>query len=94
MTQDDNLIVPDRNIKLKEATYLEEPTELMLETVKRWANQAKESVKELGSNVGEKIEEIGEQVEEQRNRLENAIKETSKKTEDKIREMLDSLRNK
>lgn len=94
VTQDDNLIVPDRNIKLKEATYLEEPTELMLETVKRWANQAKESVKELGSNVGEKIEEIGEQVEEQRNRLENAIKETSKKTEDKIREMLDSLRNK
>ncbi|MDG1853606.1 MAG: hypothetical protein QF426_06395 [Verrucomicrobiales bacterium] len=94
VTQDDNLTVPDRESKLKGATYLEEPTDIMLETVKRWANEAKESVKELGNNVGEKIEEIGEQVEEQRNRIEEAIKETSKKTEDKIREMLDSLRNK
>jgi hypothetical protein len=94
VTQDDNLTVPDREFKIKGATYLEEPNDIMLETVKRWAKEAKESVEELGNNVGEKIEEIGKQVEQQRSRLEEAIKETSKKTEDKIREMLDALRNK
>jgi len=94
VTQNDNLTVPDRNFKLKGATYLEEPTEIMLEMVKRWANEAKKSVKELGNNMRGKIEEIGEQVEQQRNRLEEAIKEASQKTEDKIREMLDSLRDK
>ena len=96
VTQDDNLTVPDKKFKIKgaSATYLEEPSDIMLETVKRWAKEAKENVKEFGSNMGEKIEKIGEQVEQQRNRLEEAIKETSKKTEDKIREMLDALRNK
>ena len=96
VTQDDNLTVPDRKFKIKDtaATYLEEPNDIMLETVKRWAKEAKENVKEFGNNMGQKIEKIGEQVEQQRNRLEDAIKETSKKTEDKIKEMLDALRNK
>ena len=94
VTQDDDLAVPERSFKIKDATYLDEPTDVMLETVKRWAKEAQEGLKKFGSNVGEEIQKIGEQVDQQKDKLEEAIKETSKKTEEKIRELLESFSEK
>ena len=94
VTQDDDLSVPERSFKIKEATYLDEPNDVMLETVKRWAKEAQEGLKKFGNNVGEEIQKIGEQVDEQKDKLEEAIKETSKKTEEKIRELLESFSEK
>ena len=94
VTQDDDLSVPERSFKIKEATYLDEPNDVMLETVKRWAKEAQEGLKKFGNNVGEEIQKIGEQVDQQKDKLEEAIKETSKKTEEKIRELLESFSEK
>ena len=94
VTQDDDLSVPERSFKIKEATYLDEPNDVMLETVKRWAKEAQEGLKKFGSNVGEEIQKIGEQVDQQKDKLEEAIKETSQKTEEKIRELLESFSEK
>jgi len=94
VTQDDDLSVPERSFKIKEATYLDEPNDVMLETVKRWAKEAQEGLKKFGNNVGEEIQKIGKQVDEQKDKLEEAIKETSIKTEEKIRELLESFSEK
>ena len=91
VTQDDDLSVPDRSYKIKSATYLDEPNDVMLETVKRWAKEAQEGIKEFSNNVGEEIQKIGQQVDQQRDKLEEAIKETSKKTEQKIKELIESF---
>ena len=91
VTQDDDLSVPDRSYKIKSATYLDEPNDVMLETVKRWAKDAQEGIKEFSNNVGEEIQKIGQQVDQQRDKLEEAIKETSKKTEQKIKELIESF---
>ena len=91
VTQDDDLSVPDRSYKIKAATYLDEPNDVMLETVKRWAKEAQEGIKEFSNNVGEEIQKIGQQVDQQRDKLEEAIKETSKKTEQKIKELIESF---
>ena len=71
MTQDDDLSVPERSFKIKEATYLDEPNDVMLETVKRWAKEAQEGLKKFGDNVGEEIQKIGEQVDQQKDKLED-----------------------
>lgn len=94
VTEDDNLTVPEKTFRINNAVYLEEPNDIMLETLKRWAKEAKEGITELGKDMGKEIEKIGKQVDQQRDRLEKAIKETSQKTEEKIKEMLDALRNK
>ena len=94
VTQDDDLSIPEKSFKITGASYLEEPDEVMLETVKRWAKEAQEGIKEFSGNVGEEIQKIGDQVDQQRDKLEEVIKETTKKTEDKLRELLESFGDK
>ncbi|MED5585026.1 MAG: hypothetical protein VYB61_01610 [Verrucomicrobiota bacterium] len=67
VTLDDNLDVPEQSYTPKGAVYLDSTPEVMMETMERWAEEAKEfretvteEAKELGETVTEKAKELGE----------------------------------
>ena len=102
VTIDDNLDMPVKAYTPKGAVYLDSPPKVMMETMERWAEEAKEGIGKLGETVskgidslgkgvGEGIEKLEERVGKEKDRLKKTIKETGEKAGNKIRESLEKL---
>ncbi len=69
VTLDDNLDVPEQSYTPKGAVYLDSTPEVMMETMERWAEEAKEfretvteEAKELGETFSKGIDRLGQEV--------------------------------
>ena len=95
VTLDDNLDMPVKAYTPKGAVYLDSPPKVMMETMERWAEEAKEGIGKLGETVGkgvgEGIEKLEERVGKEKDRLKKTLKETGEKAGSKIRESLEKL---
>ena len=102
VTMDDNLDMPERKFTPKGALYLDSPPKVMMETMERWAEEAKEEMQRLGETVskgidrlgkgvGESIDKLEERVGKEKDRLKETLKETGAKAGKKIKESLDKL---
>ncbi|MCH2061055.1 MAG: hypothetical protein MK183_10550 [Verrucomicrobiales bacterium] len=102
VTLDDNLAVPEQSYTPKGAVYLDSTPEVMMETMERWADEAKEElgklgetvskgIDRLGQEVGEGIEKLGARVGKEKDRLKKTFQETKEKAGNKVRESLEKL---
>ncbi len=102
VTLDDNLDVPEQSYTPKGAVYLDSTPEVMMETMERWADEAKEElgklgetvskgIDRLGQEVGEGIEKLGARVGKEKDRLKKTFQETKEKAGNKVRESLEKL---
>ena len=102
VTLDDNLDVPEQSYTPKGAVYLDSTPEVMMETMERWAEEAKEElgklgetvskgIDRLGQEVGEGIEKLGARVGKEKDRLKKTFQETKEKAGNKVRESLEKL---
>ena len=102
VTLDDNLDVPEQSYTPKGAVYLDSTPEVMMETMERWAEEAKEElgklgetvskgIDRLGQEVGEGIEKLGARVGKEKDRFKKTFQETKEKAGNKVRESLEKL---
>ena len=102
ITMDDNLDMPVEIFTPKGAVYLDTPPKVMMETMERWAEEAKEGIgklgetvgkgiNQLGKDVGESIGKLGDRVGKEKDRLKKTLKESGEKAGSKIRESLEKL---
>ena len=102
ITMDDNLDMPVEVFTPKGAVYLDTPPKVMMETMERWAEEAKEEIgklgetvgkgiNQLGKDVGESIGKLGARVGKEKDRLKKTLKESGEKAGSKIRESLEKL---
>ncbi len=102
ITMDDNLDMPVEVFTPKGAVYLDTPPKVMMETMERWAEEAKEEIgklgetvgkgiNQLGKDVGESIGNLGDRVGKEKDRLKKTLKESGEKAGSKIRESLEKL---
>ena len=102
VTLDDNLDVPEQSYTPKGAVYLDSTPEVMMETMERWADEAKEElgklgetvskgIDRLGQEVGEGIEKLGARVGKEKDRFKKTFQETKEKAGNKVRESLEKL---
>ncbi|MFP6874659.1 MAG: hypothetical protein VCA55_14250 [Verrucomicrobiales bacterium] len=102
VTMNDSLDMPERKFTPKGAVYLNTPPKAMMETMERWAEEAKEEIEKLretvskgidrlGKGVGESIEKLEERVGKEKDRLKEILKETGEKAGSKIKESLEKL---
>jgi len=102
VTIDDNLDLPVESYMPKGAIYLDNPPKVMMETMERWAEEAKEKIGKLGETVGKGIDRLGKGVGEgiekledrvgkEKDRLKKTFEETKEKAGNKIRESLGKL---
>ncbi|MCP4847637.1 MAG: hypothetical protein GY899_06800 [Verrucomicrobiaceae bacterium] len=102
ITMDDNLDMPQATFTPKGAVYLETPPKVMMETMERWAEEAKEGIGKLGETVsegidrfgkgvGESIQKLEERVGKEKDRIKKTLKESGEKAGSKIRESIEKL---
>ncbi len=102
VTLDDNLDVPEQSYTPKGAVYLDSTPEVMMETMERWAEEAKEElgklgetvskgIDRLGQEVGEGIEKLGARVGKEKDRFKKTFQETKEKAGNKGREFFEKL---
>ena len=102
VTMDDNLDMPQATFTPKGAVYLETPPKAMMETMERWAVEAKEKIGKLGETVskgidrlgkgvGDSIDKLGKRVGEEKDKIKKTLKESGEKAGSKIRESLEKL---
>ena len=102
VTIDDNLDLPVESYMPKGAVYLDNPPKVMMETMERWTEEAKEKIGKLGETVGkgidrlgkgvgESIEKLEDRVGKEKDRLKKTFEETKEKAGNKIRESLGKL---
>ena len=102
VTIGDNLDLPVQSYMVNGAVYLDNPPKVMMETMERWAEEAKEKIGKLGETVGkgidrlgkgvgESIEKLEDRVGKEKDRLKKTFEETKEKAGNKIRESLGKL---